>query len=588
MASNVPPALIFIAGAAILLLIPRRFRSLAYLLFPIAAFIHLVNMDVGTSLVVPIHSYDLILLQVDRLSLAFGYIFVIISFLGGIYSLHVKDTGQLISSLLYAGSSLGVIFAGDLITLFAFWEIMMVGSSWLILSSRTTKSGRAGVRYFLVHSAGGLLLLAGIWLHVSSTGSLSVGLFEAGTASYLILIGFALNAAVPPLNAWLPDAYPEATPTGSVFLSAFTTKVAVYALIRCFAGFEALVWVGTAMAIYGVVFAILQNDIRRLLSYHIISQVGYMVTAVGIGTEMALNGATAHAFTHILYKALLFMGAGSVIYATGHGKLTRLGGLSRAMPITLVLYMIGAFSISGFPLFSGFVSKSMVVYAAGVNNLEVVVLLLYLVSIATFLSVGLKLPFFTWFGPSRSLKPTATPSGMYIGMGLTAGLSIAIGVYPSILYDILPFTVEYKPYTVAKVVETMQLLALTGFGFWLLVPRLAGKDTITLDTDWFYRRLPRLAYNLAVDLQIVAGFQRAHESVINLPRTLCDHFAYRWRQSRAIYHRVLGAAFRQAESRWRNEYQGMLPYLKEYSGDIALGSLLIAISLALFLILAII
>jgi multicomponent Na+:H+ antiporter subunit D len=496
--SNLPPAIIFILGAILLPLLPRRFRSIGYLVFPLLALVILLRLQAGATLTVPFLNYELVLCRVDRLSLAFGYIFVIISFLGGIYGFHLKDTGQQVAALLYAGSSLGVVFAGDLLTLFVFWEIMAVSSVCLIWSRRTPQSSKAGMRYIIVHLFGGSVLLAGILWHLRETGSILFNPLESGIASYLILFGFCLNAAVPPLHAWLSDAYPEGTVTGSVFLSAFTTKIAVYALARGFAGFEPLIWVGTIMAIYGVVFAVLENDIRRLLAYHIISQVGYMVAAVGIGTEMAINGATAHAFAHILYKALLFMGAGAVLYTTGRSKLTELGGLARAMPIILVLYMVGAFSISGFPLFSGFVSKSMVVYAAELNGMGAVVLLLNLASIGTFLHTGLKLPYFTWFGPNRSVKPTAPPRGMYLAMGLTAGLCIAIGVYPSLLYNLLPFTVNYQPYTATHVVQTMQLLMLTGLGFWLLIGKLGGEATITLDTDWFYRRPSRLAYNLCV------------------------------------------------------------------------------------------
>jgi multicomponent Na+:H+ antiporter subunit D len=496
--SNLPPAIIFILGAILLPLLPRRFRSAGYLAFPLLAFILLLRLQTGATLTVPFLNYELVLLRVDRLSLAFGYIFVIISFLGGIYGFHLKDTGQQVAALLYAGSSLGVVFAGDLLTLFIFWEVMAVSSVCLIWSRRTPQSSRAGMRYIMVHMFGGAVLLAGILWRLGETGSILFNPLEGGIASYLILFGFSLNAAIPPLHAWLSDAYPEGTVTGSVFLSAFTTKVAVYALARGFAGFEPLIWAGTIMAVYGVVFAVLENDIRRLLAYHIISQVGYMVAAVGIGTEMAINGATAHAFAHILYKALLFMGAGAVLYTTGRSKLTELGGLARAMPIILVLYMVGAFSISGFPLFSGFVSKSMVVSAAELNGMGAVVLLLNLASIGTFLHTGLKLPYFTWFGPNRSLKPANAPLGMYMGMGLTAGLCVAIGVYPSLLYNLLPFTVNYLPYTATHVVQTMQLLMLTGLGFWLLINKLGGEATITLDTDWFYRRPSRLVYNLCV------------------------------------------------------------------------------------------
>ncbi|MGH7831395.1 MAG: Na(+)/H(+) antiporter subunit D, partial [Candidatus Binatia bacterium] len=408
------------------------------------------------------------------LSLAFAYVFVLITFLGGIYGFHLKDTGQQVAALMYAGSSLGVLFAGDLFTLFVYWETMAVASAYLILARRTEQSRRAGMRYLLVHLFGGSVLLAGILWHFVDAGSISFDRFDHGSAAYLILFGFSLNAAIPPLHAWLADAYPEGTVTGSVFLSAFTTKTAVYVLARGFAGWDILIWAGVIMAIYGVVFAVLENDIRRLLAYHIISQVGYMVAGVGLGTEAAINGATAHAFSHILYKGLLFMGAGTVLYSTNRSKLTELGGLARAMPVGLSLYMVGAFSISGFPLFSGFVSKSLVIHAAELQHEGAVVLLLYLASVGTFLHTGLKLPYFTWFGPQRVLKPLPIPRNMYAGMILAGTMNIAIGVYPGLLYDLMPFPVVYRPYTTSHVMETLQLLAFTGLGFWLLINKLGG------------------------------------------------------------------------------------------------------------------
>ncbi len=494
--SNFPLAIIYVIGAVLLPLLPRQLRSAFYVLISIVAFLFLINLEVGASLSLPFLNYDLVVSRVDRLSMAFGYVFVIMGLLGSIYGYHVKDNLQQVTSLLYVGSSLGVVFAGDLFTLLFFWEIMAVSSLFLIWARRTREARKAGFRYILVHAFGGSALMAGILLHLQQTGSLLFTHFDGGIASYLILFSFALNAAIPPLNGWLPDSYPEGTVAGSVFLSAFTTKVAVYALVRGFAGLELLMWAGAIMAVYGVVFAFLANDGRRLLSYHIISQVGYMVSGIGIGTAMAVNGAIAHAFAHILYKGLLFMGMGTVLYATGRNKMTELGGLFKKMWPTLIFFMVGAFSISGVPLFSGFVSKSMVIYAAEMEHFGIIVLLLNLAAIGTFLSIGLKLPYFTWFSTDRNLKPEPIPPGMYIGMGLTAAICIVIGVYPALLYNLLPFAVHYQPYTSSHLIETMQLLIFTGLAFWLVLKSLHVKDTITLDTDWLYRRPSRLAFRV--------------------------------------------------------------------------------------------
>jgi multicomponent Na+:H+ antiporter subunit D len=311
----------------------------------------------------------------------------------------------------------------------------------------------------------------------------------AGSAAFtLILVAFLIDAAVPPLGAWLPDAYPEASATGAVFLTAFTTKSAVYALIRGFAGSDVLVWWGAAMAVYGVVYAVLENDARRLLAYHIISQVGYMVCGVGIGTQLALNGAAAHAFAHILYKALLFMGAGAVLEMTALRKLSEMGGLYKTMPLTLGLYMIGAFAISAVPFFSGFVSKSMVIAAAGESHYAAIFLVLTLASSGTFLHTGLKLPYYMFFGTDRGLRASEPPRNMLIAMGLAATACILIGVFPALLYAYLPYPTDFAPYTARHVIATLGLLGFTALGFFILLEHLDPETTISLDTDWFYRR----------------------------------------------------------------------------------------------------
>ncbi|HEU4344587.1 MAG TPA: Na(+)/H(+) antiporter subunit D [Candidatus Binatia bacterium] len=496
--SSLPPAIILISGALVLPLLPRRARSLAFLFFPLLAWAVVGTLEEGSSLTLRFLTFELVPLRVDRLSRAFGYVFVVIAFLGGVYGYHLEDTGQQMAALVYAGSSLGVVFAGDFFTLFVYWEIMAVASAYLIFARRADRSRAAGFRYLIVHLFGGNVLLAGILWQYVETGSILFNGPAGGPGAYLILLSFAINAAIPPLHAWLVDSYPEGTVTGSVFLSAFTTKTAVYVLARGFAGWEILTVTGAIMALYGVIFAFMENDIRRVLAYHIVSQVGYMVAGVGLGTEVAINGSTAHAFAHILYKGLLFMGAGAVLYSTGKSKMSELGGLAQSLPWVLSLYMAGALSISAFPLFSGFVSKSLVVHSAELDHRVVMVLLLNLASVGTFLSIALKVPYFTWFGPDRSIETRPVPWNMYAGMMLAAGINIAIGIYPHLLYRVMPFPVAYKPYTAAHLLETLQLLAFTGFAFWLVIDTIHVERKITLDLDWFYRKPAPAIFQLTV------------------------------------------------------------------------------------------
>ena len=487
----VHPGLLLIFGAWALPLLKGRLKRAAMLLLPGAALAICLALTPGTYGVVSFLGQEVIFGRVDRLSVVFSYVFSLMAFLGMVYALHVEDDSQHVAALTYAGGALGVTFAGDFLSLYVFWELMAISSALLVWQRREASAVAAGFRYLLVHVFGGLILLAGILIHWSQTGSLAFGDMGAsygGLAWTLILVSFLLNAAVPPLGAWLPDAYPEATVTGAVFMTAFTTKSAVYVLIRGYAGTELLVWLGAAMAVYGVVYAVLENDARRLLAYHIVSQVGYMVCGVGVGTALAINGATAHAFAHILYKALLFMGAGAVLQMTGARKLSEMGGLYKTMPVTLGLYMVGAFAISAVPLFSGFVSKSMVISAAGEAHLGPVFLMLTLASAGTFLHTGLKLPYYMFFGEDSGLRGQEPPRNMLVAMGLAAVACVVIGVFPGLLYQLLPNAIEYVPYTLQHVTSTLGMLSFTALGFFLLLRHLDPELTVSLDTDWFYRR----------------------------------------------------------------------------------------------------
>ncbi len=483
------PALLFVLGAVPIPFLKDPIRRIYLVLVPLLGLLAVVTMQLGSYGATQFLGQDILIARVDKLSIVFATVFAIMALIGTVYALHLSHPGQHVAAFVYVGSSLGVVFAGDYLTLYLFWEIMAFASAYLVFAQGGQRAIGAGFRYLMVHVTGGVVLLGGIILHGHSTGSLLFGpIGEMGTGTYLILAGFLLNAAVPPLNAWLTDAYPEATVTGAVFMSAFTTKTAVYVLARAFPGTELLVWLGTAMALYGVVYAVLENDCRRLLAYHIVSQVGYMVAGIGIGTEMAVNGATSHAFAHILYKSLLFMGAGAVIYVTGRRKLTELGGLYKSMPVTVALYMIGAFAISAFPFFSGFVTKSMVIAAAGEDHRALVVLALTMASSGTFLHTGLKLPYYMFFGTDRKLQAREPPANMLVAMAMAAVLCIAIGVFPQPLYALLPYPVDFEPYTGSHVTESLGILMFTALGFILFLRALDPENTISLDTDWFYRK----------------------------------------------------------------------------------------------------
>ena len=494
------PALVLLAGCLGLPLVPRRLKRAFLLLVPALAYGLVLAMSRGDYAHVRFLQWTLTFGRVDALSLVFAHIMSLMAIIGTLYGLHVEEDAQHIAAWIYVAGSLGAIFAGDLLTLFLFWEMMAFASVFLVWFRRTPESSAAGFRYLLVHVVGGLSLLAGIVLQVRATGSTAFATFDVHhltPATWLILGGFLLNAAVPPLHAWLPDAYPAGTFNGSVFLSAFTTKTAVYALCRGFPGLELLVVLGVIMSLYGVIFAIIENDVRRLFAYHIVSQVGYMVAGVGIGTQLAVNGACAHAFAHILYKGLLFMGGGAVLHMTGETRMSELGGLYKKMPWAFAFTLIGGLSISAFPLFSGFVSKSMIVQAGFDEHLPWAGFLLNLAAIGTFYCNGLKVPYFVWFGrshctPAVTERAKDPPGNMLAAMGITAALCVFIGVYTPYLYHLLPYreaAQAYHPYTVYHVSESLQILLFTALAFFVLVRlrKIEPHRGVNLDLDWFYR-----------------------------------------------------------------------------------------------------
>ncbi len=485
------PGLILILGGLLVSFLPNRPRQVVMVVAPLLAIAAALSIESGMMRTLPfINGMELVWLKADALSLGFAFIFSVMALLGNVYSLHINHAGESAAAMFYAGGSIGAVLAGDWLTLIFFWESLAISSVFLIWNKKDARAIAAGFRYILVHMMGGNLLLAGIFLKISG-GSFTVAALTTAvpdTAYWLILLGVSINAAIPPLHAWLTDAYPEATITGSVFMCSYTSKVAVYALIRLFPGSQLLIWVGVIMAIYGVIFAVLENDIRRLLSYHIISQVGFMVAGAGIGTEMAINGAVALAFSNIIYKSLLFMGAGAVIDATGRRKLTQLGGLYRKMPLVAMFFGIGAFSISGVPFTAGFVSKALELNAAAANGMPTVELLLYLAGIGTFLSIAFKLNYLMFYGPDNGIEVKEIPKNMYVAMAGGAFLCILYGVLPNLLYSRLPFAVDYAPYTLDHVISTLQLMLGAFVVFWVLLPKLHTHDVISIDTDWFYRK----------------------------------------------------------------------------------------------------
>ncbi len=515
-----PPGLVMILGAALIPFTKGERQRQLILGLPILTLLLVWLVPAEASLPIQFLDYQLDPVHSTAAGRLFATVFAIMAFAGGLYGLGQARPMEVMATLVYAGSAIGVTFAGDLITLFIYWELMALGSTAVIFSAGTAAARRAGFRYLLIHLLGGVILMAGIAAHLVTTGDIAVTVMSADSLpAILILIGFLVNAGAPPLSAWIADAYPEATPSGTVVLSAFTTKTAVFALLVVFPGTEILIWIGLYMVFYGIIYALLENDMRRILAYSIVNQVGFMVCAIGIGTELALNGAAAHAFAHIIYKALLLMSAGGVLLMTGKRKCTDLGGLFQSMPLTAAHGIIGALAISAFPLTSGFVTKSLETSAAAHEGLLIVWLLLLAASAGVFLHAGIKFPWFVFFQRDSGLRPAEPPRNMLQAMWLFSALCILIGLFPAPLYAILPYPVEYQAYTGEHVMTQLQLLLFAGFAFFVMLDQMKRTLTISLDFDWLYRKL---FFKLGQDLadQTAAARARLEDRALASTRRL--------------------------------------------------------------------
>ncbi len=500
MIESIPPGMLLIVGALLIPLLRGRALQIYMLALPVLGVWHITLIPDGhTVTFLLFDTWQVTPLRNDRLSRVWGYIFHLATFLSVIYALHVKDKVQHTSALMYAGAAICAVFVGDLISLFVFWELTAVTSVFLIWARRTERAYRVGLRYLVIQVTSGVVLLAGVIMHAHDTGSVAfVDLVGEGgviksAGVWLIFLGIGVKAAFPFLHAWLQDAYPEATPTGTVFLSAFTTKLAIYTLARAFPGTDILIPIGCVMTVFPVFFAVIENDLRRVLSFSLNNQLGFMIVGIGIGTELTINGAAGHAFAHILYKALLFMSMGAVLHRVGTVKASELGGLWRSMPWTTGFCIIGAMSISAFPLFSGFVTKSMVLGGAAEGHLMVTFLILTFASAGVLEHSGIKVPYFAFFAHDSGKRCEEAPLNMLVAMGITAALCIGIGVYPAALYSILPYdTAGFSAYDTTHVVTQMQLLlfAIVAFVFlqkWKLYP--AEMRSTVLNVDWLYRKL---------------------------------------------------------------------------------------------------
>jgi multicomponent Na+:H+ antiporter subunit D len=447
----VPPALALLVAAALVRLLPRRTGHLVGALAAAGVVPWLLSLTPGVTRSARLFGFEVTPVALDAVSLPVGLVFAFVAAANVVYAYGTgASRGQTATALAYMGASLGAVLAGDWLTLVVWWELMAAAATVLVWQSADAR--RAGYRYAVYHQLGGALLIAGVLAHYATTGTFGYGGgVVGGLPRLLAFLGVALNVGVLGFHVWLVDTYPRPHVAASVVLCGFTTKVGVYTLLRVLPGRSLPVaYLGGAMLLVGVTLAVLQTDTRRLLTYHIVSQVGYMVAGVGIATSLAIDGALFHLVNNVLYKTLLFMIAGLLLLRTGHERLKAIDGRGRAMPVTAGAFAVAALAITGVPGFAGFVSKGIIVDSAEAAGLDALWWMLVVGGVGTVISFA-KFGYYAFVPhgsdadavaehepPTATGTPAERPRAQVLALGLLAVPCVVLGLVPDLAFGVVP------------------------------------------------------------------------------------------------------------------------------------------------------
>lgn len=358
--------------------------------------------------------------------------------------------------LLMQGSLIGLCLTQHLGALYGFWELMTFSSYFLVIHEETKEACKAGFKYFFMCAAGAYALLFGIFLIHSATGSFDYATIAQATgnvsptlasfAALLCFIGFAVKAGLVPFHSWLPAAHPVAPSSISGPLSGILTKTGIYGMLMvCFALFGAgyfnqegafdtttlITVLGAATLLFAEVMALMQTNVKRMLAYSTMAQVGEIAAVLGLGTYLSITGSMAHVVNHAIMKNLLFLGVGMLILRSGTYTISKLKGMGRAMPLTGLCMFVGLMGIMGLPPFGGFVSKFLMVSAAldaGQPLLAVMILAGGLMGVVYYTRLVRILFFEKYQG-----EPVAeAPLTCLIPMGVLATACLTLGVFPQL------------------------------------------------------------------------------------------------------------------------------------------------------------
>ena len=439
---------------------------------------------------VPAGGYAIgIALEVDALSLFFALLVSVAVFVSGVYSIQYmrhddNEREYYTLFLMLGGGVMGLVLSGDLFNMFIMVEILTFAAVALTAFRNTAKGAlEAAFKYLVVGSIGSTCILVGTSMLYAQAHTLNLaqlaqvipGNLNTATkvAFALLFVGFGTKAFIVPFHPLAADAHGAAPASISVMISGVLTKSGIYGIIRLtYFLFQTmnlgtmqflLVFIGSLSMFICVTMALAQHDFKRLLAFHSISQIGYVLTAVGLCTALGVSAGLYHAMNHTLFKGLLFLAAGAVLHETGTTDLGKLGGLSKKMPHTTVLFLIGAFSISGIPPFNGFASKWMIyqaTYQKAVESGNIGFLLVTIIALVTSvltLASFVKVSQSVFFGqlPKELEHVKEVPFGMRLAMGIFALLCVLTGLFPNLVTTYITEPAARAVFSVAQYISAM-------------------------------------------------------------------------------------------------------------------------------------
>ena len=486
------PGFVPIFAALLVLAAPHGVRAGIMGVSALASLWLLLGHEFGAAAAMAQMGLPVVLLNLDAINRIFGVVMLIILAILAIYSSARRNRYEDAAILLLAGGALSALFVGDLVSFVAAAALAGLAAAWIVFASTEEGAERAGVRLLIWHGLEGLLFLIGVALHLTAGAASSIfARLDADTISgACIFAALMIRIGAPFAHVWLKDVVSHASPTGGAALSAFTTMLGVYALVRLFPAEPILMPIGAAMIVIGALFAAAEDDLRRAAGYALTAQTGVCVALVGEGSPLSIAAAEGHAFAVLLAFVALQMTMGGVLERTGSTRVSQMRGLFTAMPMSTLLMVVAGLACAAMPAFAAFATHTVALQALAQWELRWIWFCIAALPGVLVIVLALRpaLAAHRTIAKPRAFNEARFP--MLLGAGLGAFLSLLIGLAPRWLYDLMPTGLAFQPFALDRLAPQLELLGASGVVYLMLYAVKAAPQTLQAhmpDIDALYR-----------------------------------------------------------------------------------------------------